>query len=58
MIINKKMLERLCSAKNEVFIFISNTNNESKNFLGSIDQLPSPLSTWRLVITERKNENR
>jgi len=41
MIINKKMLERLCSAKNEVFIFISNTNNESKNFLGSIDQLPS-----------------
>ena len=42
-------------ARQVFIIFISNTNNESKNFfLGSTDQLPSPLSTWGLVIIERK----
>jgi hypothetical protein len=39
MIINKKIYNERVAR--QVFIFISNTNNESKNFLGSIDQLPS-----------------
>jgi hypothetical protein len=55
--INKKIYnERV--ARQVFIIFISNTNNESKNFfLGSTDQLPSPLSTWGLVINRENRDD-
>ena len=56
------MKKNILSYKREVerqvfIIFISNTKNESKNFfLGSIDQLPSHLSTWGLVINRENRD--